>query len=157
MPDEVGNVFISHVHEDDAGLGKLKDLLSGHGYTLRDSSITNDRPNDANSPEYIKSEILGPAIQWAGTFLVYITPRTKGSEWVDWEIEYAHRLGKRIVGIWAYGQNECPVPGALEKYADAVVGWTGTKIIEAIEGSSSEWVRPSGEQRDMRPIKRYSC
>jgi hypothetical protein len=122
MPDEVRNVFISHVHEDDAGLAKLKGLLAGRGYSLRDSSINSDRPNNANSAAYIKSEILGPAIQWAGTFLVYITPRTRGSEWVDWEIEYAHRLGKRIVGVWANGQNECPIPEALEKYGDALAG-----------------------------------
>jgi ribonuclease BN (tRNA processing enzyme) len=25
--NDIRNVFISHVHEDDAGLGKLKDLL----------------------------------------------------------------------------------------------------------------------------------
>ena len=39
--------------------------------------------------------ILAPQIDWAGTFIVYITPKTKGSAWVDWEIEYAAKQGKR--------------------------------------------------------------
>ncbi len=77
MVNETKNVFISHVHEDDSGLGKLKDLLANHGMTIRDSSINSDRPNNATSPGYIKSQILAPQIQWAGTLLVYISPQTK--------------------------------------------------------------------------------
>src|SRR2546429_2531255 len=48
------NVFISHVHEDDDGLGKLKDLLDRGGLTIRDSSINSSNPNDAQNPDYIK-------------------------------------------------------------------------------------------------------
>ncbi len=40
MSDQVKNVFISHVHEDDEGLGALKDLLSKHGMSIRDGSIS---------------------------------------------------------------------------------------------------------------------
>ena len=132
MPDEIRNVFISHIHEDDAGLGKTKDLLSKKGYALRDSSISADNPNAASSDDYIKSGILAPRIQWAGTMLVYVTPDTGKSPWVDWEIDYAHRHGKRIVGVWAQGDAECDVPDALDKYADAVVGWDSSRIIDAM-------------------------
>ena len=56
MADETKNVFISHVHEDDAGLGKLKDLLKSKGMTIRDYSIRSDNPNNAN-PDYARSVI----------------------------------------------------------------------------------------------------
>ena len=85
MPDTTKNVFISHVHEDDAGLGKIKDLLGQAGVTIRDSSINSDKPNNAKSPDYIKRDILAPAIDWAGVFICYVTPKTKESEWVTWE------------------------------------------------------------------------
>ncbi len=39
MADKIKHVFISHIHEDDDGLGKLKDLVSNAGLTIRDSSI----------------------------------------------------------------------------------------------------------------------
>lgn len=39
MADEIKNVFISHVHEDHAGLSKLKDLIAKGGLTVRDSSM----------------------------------------------------------------------------------------------------------------------
>src|SRR5260370_33646715 len=123
MADEIKNVFISHVHEDDDGLGKLKDLIKKGGLTLRDSSINKTNPNDAKDPDYIKSQILAPQIRWASTLLVHITPKTKDSEWVNWEIEYAEKLGKRIIGVYAHGENDCDIPEAFEKYADDMPGW----------------------------------
>ena len=112
MADETKNVFISHIHEDDDGLGKLKDLLKCKGLTIRDYSINADNPNNAKSEDYIKSEILAPRIQQSSTLVVYITPETKTSEYVNWEIEYAQSKDKRIVGVGAQGGNGCEVPEA---------------------------------------------
>ena len=151
------NVFISHIHEDDAGLSDLKNLLSNNGMEVRDASINSSNPNNANSSDYIKSGILAPQINWASTLIVYITPETKQSEWVNWEIEYAAKCEKRIVGVWAHGCNECEVPAALEEYADAVVGWHGSSIIDAISGNCDVWEKPDGEQRPPRPIKPHPC
>jgi Icc-related predicted phosphoesterase len=156
MADTTKNVFISHVHEDDDGLQKLKDLLATKGIEIRDSSIHSGKPNEAKSEEYIKT-ILAPQIQWAGTFITYITPGTKDSEWVNWEIERAHKEGKRIVGVWGHGDNNCEVPEALGKYADAVVGWHGDRIVDAINGKINEWDNPDGTECALRPIARYSC
>jgi hypothetical protein len=157
MDGDIKNVFISHIHEDDEGLGKLKDLVSDAGLSIRDGSINSTNPNNANSPEYIKSEILAPQIRWASTLVVYITPETKNSDWVNWEIEYAENQGKRIVGVYAHGANECDIPEALEKYADAMCGWNGEGVVEAIQGKNNEWHGPSGQVRDPRPIRRYGC
>ena len=157
MAKETKNVFISHVHEDDDGLEDLKDLLSDNGVEVRDSSITSDKPNKAKDPDYIKQEILAPAIKWAGIFLVYISPGTKESEYVDWEINNAHQKGKRIVGVWAHGENECEVPEALVNYADAVVGWNADRIIGAINGDINDWETPDCNPIEPRSISRYSC
>jgi hypothetical protein len=157
MADEIKNVFISHVHEDDDGLAKFKDLVAKGGLTVRDSSINKTNPNDAKDPDYIKSKILAPQIQWASTLVVYITPKTKDSEWVNWEIEYAAKLGKRIVGVYAHGENDCDIPEALKDLADDMRGWQSDGIIDAITGKLNEWRLPSGELREERPIKRFGC
>jgi hypothetical protein len=151
------NVFISHVHEDDDGLKKLKDLVASKGKQIRDASIHAGKENNAKDPDYIKSQILAPQIDWAGTFVVYITPKTKDSDWVNWEIEHAAKLGKRIIGVWGHGDNNCEVPEALKNYADAVVGWNGDRIVDAIDGKVNDWDNPDGSQCAPRPIKRYSC
>lgn len=153
---DIKNVFISHIHEDDAGLGKLKDLLSSKGVEIRDSSIHKGKFNNATNPDYIKAELLAPQIQWAGTFICYISPATKQSDWVNWEIEYAAKQGKRIVGVWKYGEALCEVPEALKEYADAVVGWNGDAIIDAINGHDG-WQNPDGSDFAVVPLKRHPC
>jgi hypothetical protein len=157
MAEQTKNVFISHIHEDDEGLGKLKDLLSNAGMTIRDASINSLNPNNATSEDYIKSQILAPQIDWAGTMIVYVTPETKESDWVDWEIRHAHQKEKRIVGVWAYGCQDCELPPALNDFADAVVGWNGTSIVDAINGNCDVWETPDGTTVDVRPIKRHCC
>lgn len=74
---EKRNVFISHVHKDDHGLQKLKDLLAPKGLYVRDSSIHIGKFNNATDEHYIKTQILAPAINWAGVFICYISPQTK--------------------------------------------------------------------------------
>lgn len=157
MPDQTKNVFISHVHKDDEGLIDLKSLLKSKGVDVRDSSITNDKPNNANSPEYIKAAILGPRIDWAGCIIVYITPETKNSEWVNWEIERAHEKDKTIVGVWERGAHGCEVPEALDKYGHAIVGWNADKIIEAINGDYEGFECPNGTPSPQRAIHRHPC
>ena len=157
MANETKNIFISHIHEDDDGLGKFKSLLKDNGMTVRDYSINADNPNNAHSEDYIKSQILAPRIQQSSTLAVYISPETKDSDYVNWEIEYAHKQDKRIVGVWAHGEAGCEVPKALDKYADAVVGWTGNRIIDAINGKIDGWENPDGTKCAPRDIERYSC
>jgi hypothetical protein len=153
---QIKSVFISHVHEDDSGLGDLKSLLGKNGMTIRDYSINSDNPNNAKSEAYIKSEILAPRIRDAGAMIVYISPQTKESHYVNWEIEYAQKEGKRIIGVWAHGDKGCEVPEALAEYADAIVGWHGNSIIDAINGKDG-WEQPDGSPTGPREIKRYSC
>lgn len=157
MADQTKNVFISHIHEDDAGLGKIKDLLAKGGMSIRDSSINSSNPNNAKSEDYIKSQILAPQINWAGTLVVYVSPDTKHSKWVNWEIEYAQKLGKRIVGVWEHGAKDCDLPDALTNYADAMVGWTGNSIIDAINGDCDVWQKPDGTAFSTRGITRHPC
>ena len=90
MAKDTKNVFVSHIHENDDGLVKFKDLLEDNGMTIRDYSISSDNPNNAHSEDYIKSQILAPRIQQCSTVVVYISPETKDSDYVNWEIEYAH-------------------------------------------------------------------
>ncbi len=157
MPEEIRNVFISHKHEDDDGLGDLKRLVEQHGMTWRDYSITADNPNNAHNEEYIKREILAPRIRQSSCLVVYVSEKTKTSDWVDWDIEYAEKQGKRIVGVWERGARDCELPEALDRYADAVVGWNADSIIDAINGNSNEWRHPDGSKQDYRAIRRYAC
>lgn len=156
MENQIKNVFISHVHEDDGGLGKLKSLLAPKGMEIRDSSIHKGKFNKASDPEYIKYQILAPLISWAGALIVYLSSKTCGSDWVNWEIEYAAKQDKRIIGVWEHGGKGCDLPTALLEYADAVVGWNSDAIIAAILGKDG-WEQPDGSPCTTVRLKRHPC
>ena len=157
MKNEKKNIFISHIHEDDSKLANLKELLTKNGITVRDYSINSDKPNQAKNENYIKSKILTPRIEQCGTFVVYISRDTKDSKYVNWEIEHAHKIGKRIVGVWERGEKGCEIPKNLEDYYDALVGWTGDNIVKAIKGNASINENPDGSARPAVYIKRHPC
>jgi hypothetical protein len=155
VPD-LSNVFVSHLHEDDARIEGLKALVRERGLEIRDSSINATRPNNAKDPDYIKHQILAPRIDWAGTVVVLISPETKDSEYVAWEIEYAARTETRIVGVYTQGSADCDVPDGLEDYADAIVNWNVDAIVDAIRGVN-DFRDPDGTPRQQRDIARYNC
>lgn len=149
---DIKNVFISHVHKDDEGVEKLKRFIEDNSdLTIRDASITNENPNNASNPDYIKNKIIRPGIEWCGTLIVYITPKTKDSDWVEEEITMAENLGKRIVGVWAYGHANCELPKALEQMADAIVTWNSDKIVSVLKGESN--VREDQQGNECPPSK----
>ena len=138
------NVFISHVHEDDDLLPKLKDLCARAGMEVRDGSINSDKPNNATDPDYIKRSILRPRIEWASTLVVLITHDTASSDWVNWEIQVAQELGKTIVGVYAQGATDADLPEALRECGDAaIVGWQSERVVSAINGELREWDDPA--------------
>lgn len=155
------NIFISHVHENDDLLPRLKDLISKAGMEVRDGSINSDKPNAASSEEYIKREILAPRIQWASTLVVLITHDTAKSEWVNWEITHAIEQGKQVVGVFAQGATDADVPEALRTHGDAaVVGWQGERVVDAINGKTSGWDDPVTGGPRAAPewaVKRFNC
>ena len=157
MPNQTKNVFISHIHKDDEGLDDLKNLVARHGMVAKDYSITSDKENNAKAENYIKYDILAPRIEACSTLVVYITPETRGSQWVNWEIEYAHKQEKTIVGVWERGAKGCEIPDALGKYGDAIVGWDGNKIVDAINGDCDDFDNPDGTSFGPRPITRHPC
>ena len=101
---------------------------------MNDGSINElKNPNKAKNEEYIKS-LLRPKINWASTMLVLIGDETHKSDYVTWEIEYAAKEGKRIIGIYLPGEADSIVPEALEIHGDALVLWDPSSIIKAIQG-----------------------
>lgn len=152
MSDE-RHIFISHIHEDDEHVQKLKDLLATKGMDVKNGSITEDKFNNAQNEQYIKNEILKPRIDWASCLVVLVSEDTKDSDWVNWEIEYAQQTDTRIVAVYEHGEAGVELPEAAEDYADAVVEWKGDQIVDAINGEDC-WQAPDGQPRPEQPLKR---
>ena len=157
MASKEKNIFVSHIHENDNKLENLMSLLRRKGMLARNYSITSDKPNNVRSEGRIK-RLLKRHIGPSSTLVVYITRDTRTSKWVNWEIETAAKMGKRIVGVWAQGDAGCPVPTALDKYHHAIVGWNGGNIVRAISGQLNNSYDPTGKPMHPRPKTPYrSC
>lgn len=137
-------------------INDVKSLLSKKGYLVRDGSIKESKPNHAKNESYIKQKILAPQIRWAGCIVVLIGPKTASREWVDWEIKYAMKQGKRIVGVFLQGAKDSDVPQALQEYGDALVGWSSGKLVEAISGENL-WLNTDNTERAENASSRSSC
>ncbi|MEX0661201.1 MAG: TIR domain-containing protein [Balneolaceae bacterium] len=148
--DKTKNVFISHHSKDEENIKKLKELLSRQGYQIKNSSIDSTKPNKANNAAYIR-RLLRMRIQWAGTFICLVGSETHNRDWVNWEIEQAHKKNKKIVGIYIRGANGEHVPENLNRYGDSLVTWQSDKIVDAIEGQlerEDNWCNPQGNPRE---------
>ena len=151
------NIFISHIHEDDAGLKQLKALVRKNGLVVRDGSINKSNPNKAKNANYILNTIIRPRIQWCSVMVVYITPNTWKSTWVDKEMIKADKLGKRIVGVWAHGHAGCKIPSNLDMMADAIVGWNSSRVVDAMLGKFDGRENGLGAVCKKKPFKRETC
>lgn len=143
------HVFISHYHKDDTGVGNLTELLTGRGYDVRNSSIranpdNQERLNKGLVKEETIRRLLRMKISWAGAVIVLIGKQTHTRRWVDWEIEQAHKQGKRIVGVFVRGGTDADVPANLEKYSCERVAWNADSILEALEGTDEPFQNVDG-------------
>jgi hypothetical protein len=149
------HVFISHHHADDARVTSLTNMLRRNDLEIRNSSIRAKPANAARLRNGLIAErtlkrLLRMKMSWASTVVVVIGKNTHERKWVNWEIETANRLGKRIVGVYAHGGTENDIPPALDKYGDAIVAWNSRNIIGAIEGRCDPQETPSGIDRANR-------
>ncbi|MCD9576335.1 TIR domain-containing protein [Flavobacterium soyae] len=158
------NVFISHHHKDDQSVSDFTKLLKGKDYDLRNSSIritkekNKERLENKQIPKATLERLLTMKMRWAGTVVVLIGSQTHSREWVNWEIEQASKLGKRIIGVFMHGGKDADIPENLEKYGDGLVGWNSDKIIDALEGKEVGWCNSSGESRPpVNVLKRIGC
>jgi hypothetical protein len=152
MSTERRHLFISHHHKDDSLVDKFLSLLGRKGWDVRNSSI---RAKPANQERIdkglVKDEtikrLLRMKISWASTVVVLVGSETHSRPWVNWEIEQAHAQGKRIVGVFEQGGKDADKPPSLEKYASALVGWSGESIQRAIDGGETIFQNPDGSER----------
>lgn len=101
-------VFISYDYENDRHYKNL--LLAWDSNKQFDFSISDysaDVSINSTRATSIKS-VLSRYINDSTTFLVIVGEKTYKSDWVCWEIEKAHSLGKKIIAVKTDRENTTP-------------------------------------------------
>ena len=123
-------LFISHAWDYSAHYNTVKEWLDELPYfTWSNYSIPIEKALDVNSKRELKQRITNK-IEQIHCLIVFAGMYSAHSEWIDYEIDEAVRLGKPIIGVRPQAQERVPVK--ITTYANVMVYWNRNSLLEAI-------------------------
>ena len=131
--------FISHAWRYNEEYNRLAAMLkTALFFDFYNYSVTS---HDPLTPRTLRA--LGPALENqmrnAQVVLVIAGMYVAYREWIDFEIAYAVRTGKPIVGIRPWGAEV--IPQAVSRNANIMVGWNTDSIVSAIRAYALQPIR----------------
>lgn len=123
-------LFISHSWDYSDHYEKIKGWLDEDSISWKDYSVPVSKPIDTDKKKELK-EKLTSKITLSSAIIVASGMYAAYSEWIDYEIDEAVRLGKVIIGVKPWGQER--VPKKIQDNATVMVGWNKSSVIQAIK------------------------
>jgi hypothetical protein len=121
-------IFISHAwgyHED---YYRIEEWLNETAY-FNWTNLSVPKHNPIHNAEQLAKE-LNNQMRPAEAFLILAGMYVSHSNWIQYEINFARRIGRPIIGIRPRGS--AMVPKAVQAGADEIVGWNRESIVAAI-------------------------
>jgi hypothetical protein len=94
------NVFISFAYEDLNEVNLLRGQAKNENSPLEFNDWSVSEPYDSERASYIKQRISERIAQSSVT-VVYLSPHSATSKWVEWEISQSLAVGKKVVGVYS--------------------------------------------------------
>lgn len=121
-------VFICHDWEYSDEYQRVCELLdTAPNFLWENLSVPEHDPLDTND---MLEKNLRDQIRPADSMLVLAGMYTARSDWMDWEMAFARRIGKSIIGVKPWGNVQLPV--IVQRNANEIVGWNSDAIVSAI-------------------------
>jgi MTH538 TIR-like domain (DUF1863) len=117
------NVFISFAYEDLDVVNLLRGQAKNENADIEFNDLSVKDPYNSERAEYIKQKI-SERINRSSTTVVYLSPNTADSDWVNWEVEKSLELGKRVIATHSGEAAPQGLPGFIEKKNIQVVPWS---------------------------------
>lgn len=138
MATKTYNIFISHAwkyNDDYSGLVNLLNNAkndSTYNFDYRNYSVPQHDPLDANNKTKLKTALTNQ-ISPASVVLILAGMYTQYSDWIQYEIDEAVRMNKKIIAVKRWGQEKVPVQ--LQQVAKEVVSWQTSSIVNSIKNN----------------------
>ena len=126
------NLFISHAWHRSEHYNKIVEWLDDSEIEYKNYSVPEDDPLDVKTKKALK-ESLTNQISPSSCVLILAGMYAAHSEWIEYEINEAVRMGKYIIGVKPWGQEKIPI--IISNNANVMVGWNQTSVIDAIKNS----------------------
>ena len=126
------NLFISHAWHRSEHYKKVVEWLDDSGITYRNYSVPQEDPLHSGNKTKLKEDLTAQ-IRPASCIIILSGMYAAHSEWIEYEIKEAVRMGKYIIGVRPWGQERVPL--IVQNNADVMVGWNSSSIINAIKNS----------------------
>jgi hypothetical protein len=122
------NIFISHAWDYTEDYRRIvKWLDETPNFVWKNLSVPKHNPIH-NSEELAKE--LHNQMRPADVFVILAGMYAAHSDWIQYEINFARRIGRPIVGIQPWGSVMTPL--VIQAGADEMVGWNRESIVRAI-------------------------
>ncbi len=92
-------------------------------------SVSADRPLETRTKKELREE-LTQQIRGCNAVIVVSGMYATYSEWIDYEIDEAIRMGKPIIGIRPWGSER--IPRKIQESATVMVGWNSASLVRAV-------------------------
>jgi hypothetical protein len=120
-------VFISHSWDYGYDYERVvRFLYEARNFRWENLSVPEHDPLQSDDLAYLLRNQMRPA----DIFLIIAGMYAAHREWIDFEMSFARRIGRPIIGIIKRGSERVPV--AIQKAATEIVGWNGNSIVGAI-------------------------
>lgn len=124
------NVFISHAWNYSDDYDRVVQFLDGApNFDYLNLSVPSHDGIDADDTHELK-KLLRDQMRTANVFLIICGMYVSHSDWIDFEISFARRIGRPIIGIKPWGSERLPI--AVQNAATEIVGWQRDSIVSAI-------------------------
>lgn len=123
-------VFISHAWAYDADYCRVEQFLQeAPNFDWENLSVPSHDGIDADDEDELK-KLLRDQMRDANAFVIIAGMYVAHSDWIDFEINFARRIGSPIIGVLPRGSVQ--IPRAVQDAAREMVGWTQGSIVSAI-------------------------
>jgi hypothetical protein len=120
-------VFISHAwHRSEAYSRVVQFLNEAPNFRWRNLSVPEHDPVSSDRLEYELRNQMRPA----DVFLILAGMYAAHSDWIEWELTFARRVGRPIIGIQPWDSERVPL--SIQNAATEIAGWNSASIVSAI-------------------------